>query len=184
MHGASGRSPSCAAASARSTLIVRQRAFVSGSVAENIALFAPVDADRLAHVLAQVRLTELVGALPMHERTPLGEIGNRFSAGEMQRLLLARALYRQPDYLFLDEATANLDAASAAVVADVVSGLSCTRLLVTHDGMLAARAERVLQLRDGRLDDVTDALRRGDGAAQNFSSSASMLTRSNTPMAL
>ena len=119
----------------------------------------------------------------MHVRTPLGEIGSRFSAGEMQRLLLARALYRQPDYLFLDEVTANLDSSSAAVVADVIAGMSCTRFVVTHDNALAARADRVLCLQDGVLRDVTDEVC-SRSPAQNLSSSVSSVTRSTTPMAL
>ena len=84
----------------------------------------------------------------------LGDIGSQFSIGQMQRLYLARAFYRQPAFMFLDEGTANLDAESAEVIKSLISKLQCTRLIVTHDIGFAACASRVLALHQGWLTQV------------------------------
>jgi putative ABC transport system ATP-binding protein len=80
---------------------------------------------------------------------------DRLSGGEQQRIAVARALVHEPDVLLADEPTGNLDAASAARVADLLFGLGLaanrTLIVVTHSPELAARAQSVLALRDGRV---------------------------------
>ncbi|MEM7096841.1 MAG: peptidase domain-containing ABC transporter [Pseudomonadota bacterium] len=117
-----------------------------GSVLENITLGLPLDEKRLQTVVTQVDLQEALGNLPMAYATQVGEIGHLFSAGQKQRLLLARALYKSPDYLFLDEGTANLDGSSASSIARVLARLTCTRVIVTHDLQVAKYADRTLSV--------------------------------------
>jgi len=76
-------------------------------------------------------------------------MGAALSAGQRQRILLARALYREPDMLFLDEGTANLDEQTEARIVNVIAALSATRLVIAHRPALIARADLVLELRDG-----------------------------------
>jgi putative ABC transport system ATP-binding protein len=80
---------------------------------------------------------------------------HQLSGGEQQRAALARALAVEPDLLFADEPTGNLDGVNAAHVAELLFDLtSATRaslVLVTHDAALAARADRQVPLRDGRV---------------------------------
>ena len=80
---------------------------------------------------------------------------HQLSGGEQQRVALARALAPRPDLLFADEPTGNLDAANAVLVADMMLGLlaetGAALVLVTHDEALAARADRTVRLRDGRV---------------------------------
>lgn len=125
--------------------------FFSGSIIENIVLFDVPDLERVQACLEQVSLAQVVASLPLGLHTQLGDIGQGLSTGQMQRLLLVRALYRQPEYLFLDEATANLDTASAVTIQDLVGSLTCTRIVVTHAMGFAACADRVFELRDGQL---------------------------------
>ena len=132
--------------------------FFSGSLLENIALFDVPDLERVQACLHEVDMAR-VAKLPMGLHTQVGDIGGNFSTGQLQRLLLARALYRQPQFLFLDEATANLDAASASMVQQLVSSLSCMRLVVTHDLDFAACADRAFELRDGKLCPLSRPLR-------------------------
>ena len=80
---------------------------------------------------------------------------HQLSGGEQQRVALARALAPRPALLFADEPTGNLDAANAAHVAalmfDLVAETGAALVLVTHDEVLAARADRAVRLRDGRV---------------------------------
>ena len=89
----------------------------------------------------------------------LGHYPYQLSGGEQQRVAIARAFAADPTILFADEPTGNLDAATGAAIAELLFGLNrgsgsghgATLVLVTHDERLAARCERVLRLRDGRL---------------------------------
>ncbi len=131
--------------------VVQEDGFFSGSIADNVVLSQGIDGPRLRGVLELVEVWRALASLPMGVHTRVGEIGSGLSSGQLQRLLLARALYQQPDYLFLDEATANLDRASAAVIHGVIANLSCTRVVVTHDPVFADRADRTYELDDGAL---------------------------------
>ncbi len=80
---------------------------------------------------------------------------HQLSGGEQQRVALARALAANPALLFADEPTGNLDAANAAAVADLMFSLvaqtGAAMVLVTHDDALAARADRIARMFDGRM---------------------------------
>ena len=94
-----------------------------------------------------------VTALPDGYATVVGEGGRALSAGQAQRLALARALARDAALLVLDEPTANLDAESGALVAEAIRRLPRDRtvLLIAHDRGLTRGMDRVVELRDGRL---------------------------------
>ena len=129
-------------------------ALIPGTVAANVALGRP-DAGQAA-IEEAARLAgadRFIGDLPDGYATVVGGGGHGLSAGQRQRLGLARALLRDADLLVLDEPTVHLDPAAAAQVAATVDGLRGTRtvLLITHDPDLAARADRVLRLEAGRF---------------------------------
>jgi ABC-type lipoprotein export system ATPase subunit len=65
--------------------------------------------------------------------------------------MLARAIYRLPNYLFLDEPTANLDVANSLMITRLIAGMGCTRIAVTHDLEFARAADRLYELRAARL---------------------------------
>jgi ATP-binding cassette, subfamily C, bacterial CydD len=139
----------------------------TGTVRDNIALGSPSASQ--ATITAAARLAgadAFVRELPDGYDTPLGERGLRLSAGQRQRLALARAFLRDTPLLLLDEPTAHLDAGGAALLRTTVSTEMAGRtvLVVTHDESWAAGASRVISLRDGRLADDDPALRSPDGA--------------------
>ena len=125
-----------------------------GTVADNVRLGDPDAPDERVREAARLAGADaFVGALPLGYDTAVGEGGRRLSAGERQRLGLARAFLRDAPLLVLDEPTANLDPASAELVADAVERLRGTRtiLVISHRAELAVRADRVVELRDGRI---------------------------------
>ena len=119
---------------------------------ENVALPLQIGRRRNARGQAEALLHE-VG---LGER--LSHLPRQLSGGEQQRVALARAFAGDPQVLFADEPTGNLDADGRRII-DLLFGLrdrvGCTLLLVTHDQQLAARCDRVLQLDAGRLVDAT-----------------------------
>jgi ABC-type multidrug transport system fused ATPase/permease subunit len=130
-----------------------------GTIAENIRLGDPGAGDervREAAVLAGA--DRFVRGLPSGYATVVGDGGRPLSAGQRQRLALARAFLRDAPFIVLDEPTAHLDAESAALVADAIERLRPGRtvLLVEHRPELAARADRVVTLAAGRLAEVVE----------------------------
>jgi ATP-binding cassette subfamily C protein CydD len=127
---------------------------VSGTVAANVALGRPGAGSAAVREAARLAGADgFVEGLPAGYRTVVGAGGHGLSAGQRQRLGLARALLRDAGLLVLDEPTVHLDAAAAARVADTVEALRGTRtiVLITHDLDLAARTDRVLRLEAGRV---------------------------------
>lgn len=125
---------------------------LAGSIAENIAFFdVQMDMRRVRQVAEKVGIDAEIMRMPMQYMTRVGDMGSALSSGQKQRLFLARALYNEPAMLVLDEGTANLDASAELVVADLVASLPITRIIVAHRPALIARAERQLELSNGRL---------------------------------
>jgi ATP-binding cassette subfamily B protein RaxB len=123
-----------------------------GSIAENITLFAAsIDEDRVHALLEDVGLMQDVMRLPMRTRTVISDTIANISAGQRQRLLLARALYQGRSLLLLDEPTSNLDPASVQHVAALLRRLNCTVVVITHDRSLAAAFDVRYRLVDGAL---------------------------------
>jgi thiol reductant ABC exporter CydD subunit len=126
----------------------------AGTIASNLRLGAADADDALLWAALDVAdAAGLVAALPDGLATRVGDGGRALSAGQTQRLVLARALARTAPLLILDEPTASLDADSAARVAQALPEAirGCTTLLITHDPVLAARADRVVELVDGQV---------------------------------
>ncbi len=130
----------------------RTRLF-AGTIAQNIALAVPGAAREQIFAAARAAgLEELLGQLPGGLDTRVGEGGRGLSAGQAQRVGLARAFLRDASLVVLDEPTAHLDADTAAAVGGAIARLAegRTTLLIAHDARLAARAECAVRLDGGR----------------------------------
>ncbi|RZI61827.1 MAG: peptidase domain-containing ABC transporter [Rubrivivax sp.] len=123
-----------------------------GTIADNIAFFDPqLDMTRVVESARAAAVHDEIQAMPMGYLSMVGDMGSTLSGGQRQRVLLARALYRQPAVLFLDEGTANLDPGAERRIADLVQDMPITRIVVAHRPELVDRADRVLELVQGRL---------------------------------
>jgi len=125
---------------------------LKGSVAENIAVFEKhVDLERVRRAAEQAFIDAEIESLPMGYETRICDLGSSLSKGQVQRVLLARAFYRQPRLLLLDEATGGLDIQTEKRVIDSISRLDATRVVITHSDKMLEAAHQVLWLHRGTL---------------------------------
>lgn len=133
--------------------VPQQARLFAGTVADNVRLADPGASDaRVEQALHDAGAT-FAFALPAGIETIVGDGGRRLSAGETQRIALARAFLRDASLLILDEPTAQLDAETADGIDNALVRLARgrTTLLIVHRPALAARADRVVVLRAGRI---------------------------------
>ena len=134
-----------------------------GSLAENIAMFEEeTEMSRIVAAAKAASIHDDIEAMPMRYETLVGDMGSTLSGGQKQRLLLARALFRRPRMLVIDEGTSHLDQAREKRVNEAVAALGITRVIVAHRLETIVSASRVYAVEQGRISEVThiyDALR-------------------------
>jgi ATP-binding cassette subfamily C protein len=133
--------------------VPQENLLLHDTVLHNVTLGDPeVPRAEVERALRAANAWEFVSRLPRGLDTPVGERGGRFSGGQRQRLLIARALVRRPRLLILDEATSALDPASARALAATLRDLrgEMTILAISHQPDLVEAADRVYRLERGR----------------------------------
>jgi len=107
------------------------------------------EAGDMPRAVQEAALEPVLAALPQGLNTRLGETGAGLSGGEARRVLLARAVFSQPDVILADEPTADLDAATADLIAQALlseSARGATLIVATHDMRLARCMDRIITL--------------------------------------
>lgn len=129
----------------------------AGSLADNIALFddAP-DMERIVAASHAAAIHDDIARMPMGYETLVGDMGSSLSGGQKQRVLLARALYRRPRLLVMDEGTAHLDAHCELAINQAIRDAVETRLIIAHRYESLLSADSVYVLSGGRMTDETE----------------------------
>jgi ATP-binding cassette subfamily C protein CydD len=125
-----------------------------GSIAANLRLGRPdAEVEALREAARKARALEFIEALPQGFETVIGDLGQGLSGGQIQRIALTRAFLKDPKLLILDEATANLDMESEALVLDAIMDLAVGRtvIMIAHRLAMAERADSVVVLQAGRV---------------------------------
>jgi ATP-binding cassette subfamily B protein len=138
--------------------IVMQEGFVfSESIAANIAVGEDYpDPDRLLHAITVANIQDFIESLPLGINTKIGAQGNGVSQGQKQRILIARAVYKNPDYIFLDEATNSLDASNEKVIMENLQSFfkSKTVVVVAHRLSTVKNADQIIVLDRGCISEL------------------------------
>ncbi len=147
----------------RTGVVLQDDQLLSGTVADNIAFQSgDMDLERIEQAATFAGLHDDIRRMPMGYLSLVGDLGLTFSSGQKQHLLIARALYRKPDVLLFDEGSAHLDPVSEDQLAGLLANIPCTRIVIAHRPSWVRRADRVLELSDGELIDVTQSWRKNE----------------------
>jgi ATP-binding cassette subfamily B protein len=135
--------------------VVMQDGFIfSDTIARNIAVGAEyADKQRLQHAIQVANLQDFIDGLPLGTATKIGAEGNGISQGQRQRILIARAVYKDPQYLFFDEATNALDANNERTIVENMEEFlqGRTVVIVAHRLSTVSNADNIVVLERGRI---------------------------------
>jgi ATP-binding cassette subfamily B protein len=135
--------------------VVMQESFIfSDSIARNIAVGdAPINRERLHYAATTANVLDFIQSLPLGFNTRIGAEGTGISMGQRQRLLIARAVYRDPQFIFLDEATNSLDANNESTIVHNLRQFFTNRtvLVVAHRLSTVRHADQIVVLHRGAV---------------------------------
>ncbi|MEO5644481.1 MAG: peptidase domain-containing ABC transporter [Bacteroidia bacterium] len=135
--------------------VVMQDGFIfSDSIAKNIAIVDEIiDKDKLLNAVKIANIQEFIESLPLAYNTKIGNEGHGLSQGQKQRILIARAIYKNPEYLFFDEATNALDANNEKVIMENLDKFfeGRTVIVVAHRLSTVKKAGQIIVLDKGRI---------------------------------
>lgn len=127
--------------------VLQDDSLFAGSLGDNIAFFDDdADHERIVAAARQAAIHEEIMAMPMRYETLIGDMGSTLSGGQKQRVLLARALFRRPRLLVIDEGTSHLDPKREREINAAIANLGITRIVVAHRAESLASADRVYRL--------------------------------------
>ena len=137
----------------RMAIILQDGFLFSGDVARNITLGEDYSFEQVRKAAAQTNVDTFIEALPQGYSTVLRERGTNLSGGQKQLLAFARAAIRNPGILVLDEATANLDVGTEAMIQQALDKLleNRTAIIIAHRLSTIRNVDRILVLKQGQL---------------------------------
>lgn len=146
--------------------VMQDDQLMSGTLAENISFFDPqLDMQQVYEAAQLAGIHQDISAMPMAYNSLVGDMGSSLSGGQKQRVLLARALYRKPKILFMDEATSHLDLQLEHYVNKAIQQLNMTRIIIAHRPETILSTTRIMLLQQGQLLDITTNYKAQFGAS-------------------
>ena len=137
------------------SVVPQQIDLFSGNVIENVALGEDVpNIQRIIDITKALGILEFIEKLPNGFQTYLGENGSQLSGGQKQRIAIARALYKNPEILILDEATSSLDTASEQTIQKTLNEFKAqgkTMIVIAHRLSTIAHADTILVMKEGKV---------------------------------
>lgn len=131
--------------------VMQEDILFAGSIADNICFFDPqFDLLRIEEAARLAQIHEDILAMPMGYQSLVSDMGSSLSGGQRQRILLARAFYRKPAILILDEATSHLDLEREHLINEAIRAMNVTRVIIAHRPETILRADRVIALHRGK----------------------------------
>lgn len=126
------------------------------TIKENIILGSEFDIDKFYEVIKRVNLLDEIESMPAGFNTLMGENGRGLSEGQKQRIMIARALYKNPDYLFLDEATNSLDSINESILVKNLNEIfeGKTVVIVAHRLATIKNADNIIVLDKGNIVEI------------------------------
>jgi ATP-binding cassette subfamily B protein RaxB len=135
--------------------VMQDDTLLAGSIADNISFFDPQpDLVKIEQCAQLASIHDDISKMTMGYNSLVGDMGSNLSGGQLQRILLARALYQSPSILYMDEATSHLDTNNEAKISEQIQHLSMTRIMIAHRKETINMANKVYQLLDGHLTDL------------------------------
>jgi ATP-binding cassette subfamily B protein len=135
-------------------IVLQDGHIFSGTIAENIAFSdETIDFNKVMDAAKIAAIIDFIENLPMNYHTKIGSSGIELSGGQKQRILIARAVYKNPDYLFLDEATSALDAENEKIIHDNLQSFfkGKTVIIVAHRLSTVKNADQIIVLKNGEI---------------------------------
>lgn len=125
----------------------------NGTIADNISLGLFKDMEKVMKAAHIANIDEFINTLPMGYMTEIGNNGTSVSEGQKQRILLARAIYKDPEYLFLDEATSSLDANNERVIMRNLNDFFRNRtvVIIAHRLSTVKNADQIIVMNNGEI---------------------------------
>jgi len=137
--------------------VMQEGVIFSDTIAENIAFSDEFpDTKKLLHAVKVANIQSFIEELPLSYNTKIGAEGNGISGGQKQRILIARAVYKEPDFIFFDEATSSLDSNNESIIMENLAEFFKNRtvIVVAHRLSTVKNADQIVVMEKGEIVEV------------------------------